>query len=143
DLNNKSLVAVKIIDIEESDTLNPKLADTYREILNEINALKLLSNSGAKNINHVIDALPVGQSMWMITEYCAGGSVSTLMQPTAPGGLQEKWIIPIVREVAEAIFWVHRQGIIHRDIKCANILVTESGGVQLCDFGVAGVIETK
>lgn len=140
---NSQLVAVKIIDIEESDTINPKLADTYGEFLKEVNALKLLSNSGARNINHVIDALPVGQSMWMITEYCAGGSVATLMKPTAPGGLQERWVIPILREVAEAIFWVHKQGIIHRDIKCANILVHEAGGVQLCDFGVAGVIETK
>ncbi|OAA42593.1 Protein kinase-like domain protein [Metarhizium rileyi] len=137
------LVAVKIIDIEESDTVNPKLADTYSDLLKEINALKLLSGSGARNINHVIEALPVGQSMWMITEYCAGGSVATLMRPTAPGGLQEKWIIPILREVAEALRWVHGQGIIHRDIKCANVLVTEVGDVQLCDFGVAGVIETK
>lgn len=137
------LVAVKIIDIEESDTLNPKLADTYSDLIKEINALQLLSDSGAKNINHVIEALPVGQSMWMVTEYCAGGSVATLMRPTAPGGLLEKWIIPIVREVAEAIHWVHGQGIIHRDLKCANVLVTETGDVQLCDFGVAGVIETK
>ncbi|GJN68567.1 serine/threonine-protein kinase nak1 [Purpureocillium lilacinum] len=137
------LVAVKIIDIEESDTANPKLTDTYGDLLKEINALKLLSDSGAKNVNQVIEALPVGHSMWMITEYCAGGSVATLMRPTAPGGLQEKWIIPILREVAEAMYWVHRQGIIHRDLKCANVLVTEVGDVQLCDFGVAGVIETK
>jgi len=143
DLNSKSVVAVKIIDIEESDTLNPKLADTYSEFLKEINALKLLSDSGARNINLILDVLPVGQTMWMVTEYCAGGSVATLMRPTAPGGLQEKWIIPILREVAEAIFWVHKEGIIHRDIKCANVLVTEPGLVQLCDFGVAGVIETK
>lgn len=143
DIKNSRVVAVKMIDIEEADTLNPTLVDTYTEIMNEINALKLLSEGGAKNINQVFEALPVQQSMWIITEYCAGGSVSTLMQPTAPHGLQEKWIIPILREVAEAIFWVHRQGIIHRDIKCANVLITEAGGVQLCDFGVAGIIENK
>lgn len=143
DLKSSRAVAVKIIDIEESDTLNPKLADTYSEFLKEINALKLLSAANAPNINHVLDVLPVGQSMWMVTEYCAGGSVSTLMRPTAPGGLQEKWIIPILREVALAIFWVHKHGVIHRDIKCANVLVTEDGRVQLCDFGVAGIIETK
>jgi len=39
---------------------------------------------------------------------------STLMKPR--GRLPEQWIIPILREVAEAIFWVHKQGIIHRDI---------------------------
>lgn len=142
-LKSKQLVAVKIIDIEESDTLDPKLSDTYSDLLKEISALQLLADSGAKNVNHVIEALPVGQSMWMITEYCAGGSVATLMKPTAPGGLQDKWIIPILREVAEGLHWVHGAGIIHRDIKCANVLVTETGNVQLCDFGVAGVIETK
>ncbi|KAI1335615.1 putative serine/threonine protein kinase [Xylariaceae sp. FL0016] len=137
------VVAVKIIDVDEGDTANPKFGDTYAEFMKEINALRLLSESGAQNINTVIEALPVGQSMWMVTEYCAGGSVATLMKPTAPGGLQEKWIIPILREVAVAIYWVHKNGIIHRDIKCANVLITEVGGVQLCDFGVAGVVETK
>lgn len=137
------LVAIKIIDIDQSDTVNPKFADTYSDLLKEIKALKLLSRGGAKNINLVIEAIQVGQSMWVVTEYCAGGSVSTLMRPTAPGGLQEKWIIPILREVAVALRWVHGEGIIHRDLKGANILVTEDGRVQLCDFGVAGVVETK
>ncbi|KAI1813006.1 putative serine/threonine protein kinase [Poronia punctata] len=143
DVKTSNIVAVKIIDVDESDTLNPKQQDTYSEFLKEINALRLLSESGAKNVNTVIEALPVGQAMWMVTEYCAGGSVATLMKPTAPGGLQEKWIIPILREVAVAIHWVHKQGIIHRDIKCANVLITEEGGVQLCDFGVAAMVETK
>ncbi|CAJ2501232.1 Uu.00g040850.m01.CDS01 [Anthostomella pinea] len=143
DLKTSNVVSVKIIDVDEQDTLNPKLQDTYSEFLKEINALRLLSEGGAENINTVIEALPVGQSMWMVTEYCAGGSVATLMKPTAPGGLQEKWIIPILREVALAIHWVHKQGIIHRDIKCANVLITEVGAVQLCDFGVAGMMETK
>jgi serine/threonine protein kinase len=103
----------------------------------------MLSESGARNINHVIEAFPVAQSMWVVTEYCAGGSVSTLMRPTAPAGLQEKWIVPILREVAEALYCVHRQGIIHRDVKGGNVLITEEGKVQLCDFGVAGIIDTK
>jgi len=134
-------VAVKIISIEEGDFLNPKRADTFSDILKEVNTLKLLGTSGAKNVNVVLDAVLFGQTMWMVTEYCAGGSVATLMRPT--GGLPEKWIIPILREVAVAIYWVHKHGIIHRDIKCANVLVMADGQVQLCDFGVAGIIETK
>ena len=127
-------MAVKIIDIDESDTANPRDADTYSEFLKEIAALKVLSEGRARNINHIIDALPVGQTMWMVTEYCGGGSVATLvgvlrldisvpglikwqMRPR-PGGLEEKWIIPILREVVEALGWVHRAGIIHRDVKC-------------------------
>lgn len=135
------LVAVKIISIDEGDSLAPGAADTFKDILKEVNTLKKLGDSGAKNINTVIETLLVGPAMWIVTEYCGGGSVSTLMRPS--GGLPEKWIIPILREVAEALYWVHKEGIIHRDIKCANVLVTEKGGVQLCDFGVAGIIETK
>jgi serine/threonine protein kinase len=92
-----------------------------------VKTLKLLRYSGAKNINNIVDALLVGYSIWMITEYCAGGSVTSLIRPT--GGLAERWIIPILREVAEALYWVYRKGVIHRDIKCANVLVTESGAV--------------
>ncbi|PMD46103.1 kinase-like protein [Hyaloscypha variabilis F] len=143
DTTTAGIVAVKIIDIDQSDTVSPRNADSFNEFLKEITALKTLSENRARNINHVIEALLVGQTMWMITEYCGGGSVATLMKPTSPGGLQEKWIIPILREVAEAVKWVHQAGIIHRDIKCANVLITEQGGVQLCDFGVAGTIETK
>jgi serine/threonine protein kinase len=73
------VVAVKIIDIDESDTLNPRLADSYSEFLKEVNALKLLSETNARNINHVIEALPVGPAMWMITEFCGGGSIATLV----------------------------------------------------------------
>lgn len=65
------------------------------------------------------------------------------MKPTAPNGLGENWVIPIVREVAEAIMWVHKVGLIHRDIKAANVLITEQGSLQLCDFGVAGIAEGK
>lgn len=79
DINTTKIVAVKIIDIDESDTLNPRLADTYSEFMKEVNALKILSESKAKNINHVIEALPVGTAMWMITEYCGGGSIATLV----------------------------------------------------------------
>ncbi|KAG7402605.1 Serine/threonine-protein kinase nak1 [Fusarium oxysporum f. sp. rapae] len=134
------LVAVKIINIDNGDALDPS-ADTFGDILKEVETLKLLGSSGAKNINTVVDVLLVRHTIWMVTEYCAGGSVSTLMKPR--GYLPEQWIIPILREVAEAIHWVHGQGIIHRDIKCANVLITEAGGVQLCDFGVAGIVETK
>lgn len=73
------VVAVKTIDIDESDTLNPREANAYVDFLKEVNALTALSEIKARNINHVIEALPVGKSMWMITEYCAGGSVSTLV----------------------------------------------------------------
>ena len=77
------LVAIKIIDIDEGDKQNPRLADTFSDIMKEIGALKVLSETKAKNINLVLDAIAVGKSMWMITEYCAGGSISTLVSCAA------------------------------------------------------------
>lgn len=133
------LVAIKVINIEIGDA--EAGANTFGDILKEIETLKLLGNTGAKNINTVVDAILIGHRVWMITEYCAGGSVSTLMRPR--GCLPEQWVVPILREVAEAIFWTHKQGVIHRDIKCANVLINEDGGVQLCDFGVAAIVTTK
>ncbi|KAK8109715.1 STE/STE20/YSK protein kinase [Apiospora kogelbergensis] len=153
-----AVVAIKMVDIEAGDSENPGAADTLGDIQKEISTLKLLRDVGAVNVNLVIDAFMVEQSMWIVTDYCAGGSVATLMKPfqqastyaavTAGKGnsgprLEEKWIIPILREVAEAVRWIHAHGVIHRDIKCANIFVTQDGGVQLGDFGVAAMVQTK
>jgi serine/threonine protein kinase len=130
----RKLVAIKIISIDEGDSLSPGAADTFSDILKEVNTLKRLGNSGAENINTILDTLLNGSTIWIITDYCAGGSVATLMRPTGRG-LPEMWIVPILREVAKALSWVHREGIIHR--------ITEVGAVQLCDFGVAGIIENR
>lgn len=82
-VETQDLVAIKIIDIDEGDKQNPRMADTFADIMKEIGALKILSEHKAKNINLVLDAIPVGHSMWMITEYCAGGSISTLVSCAA------------------------------------------------------------
>jgi serine/threonine protein kinase len=79
DTTTATIVAVKIIDLDESDTVNPRRADSYSESMKEIGALKLLSENKARNINHIIDSLLVDQTMWMVTEYCGGGSVATLV----------------------------------------------------------------
>ncbi|KAK4202322.1 kinase-like domain-containing protein [Triangularia verruculosa] len=149
--SGNKLVAIKIINIDHadlslshsSDHRHPGKGDggTFAEILKEVNTVKKLSEKGAKNINSILDTLLIGHQMWLVTEYCAGGSVSTLTRPT--GRLPERYIKPILREVAEALFWVHSHGVIHRDVKCANVLVSEEGRVQLCDFGVAGLVKGR
>lgn len=73
------VVAIKIIDVEEGDSSGGKGADTYSDFMKEVGALKMLSETKARNINLVIDAFPMGPWMWMITEYCGGGSVATLV----------------------------------------------------------------
>lgn len=57
--------------------------------------------------------------------------------------LEEKFIIPIARELAKGLRSIHDAGIIHRDVKAANVLIHEEGRLQICDFGVAGILQSK
>ncbi|GLT72154.1 hypothetical protein SLA2020_441100 [Shorea laevis] len=69
--------------------------------------------------------------LWIIMEYMAGGSVADLLQSGPP--LDEISIACILRDLLHAIEYLHNEGKIHRDIKAANILLTENG----CRFGVS------
>ena len=57
--------------------------------------------------------------------------------------LEEKYILPIARELAIGLKAIHDAGVIHRDIKAANVMIHEKGMVQIIDFGVAGVLQTS
>ncbi|KAI9811370.1 MAG: hypothetical protein M1827_005530 [Pycnora praestabilis] len=145
DLLSHKIVAVKIINVDQSDyQLNPREAnETIKDFINEITVLQQLKDSNAKNVNVIYETFPVHSQLWIVSEYCPGGSLHTLMRAGLQPGLDEKYIIPIARELAEALKSVHDAGIIHRDVKAANVLVSEDGRLQLCDFGVSGVLQTK
>ncbi|XP_038897628.1 germinal center kinase 1 isoform X3 [Benincasa hispida] len=68
-------------------------------------------------------------------EYMAGGSVADLLQSGPP--LDEMSIACILRDLLHAIDYLHTEGKIHRDIKAANILLSENGDVKVADFGVS------
>ncbi len=60
-LGSRQAVAVKVINIDQGDDLCPGMSDTFSDILKEVNTLKRLADSGAKNVNTVVDTLLVGQ----------------------------------------------------------------------------------
>ena len=69
-------------------------------------------------------------------EHCGGGSVRDVL--TASGApLSESQIAFLCGESLKGLVYLHSINKVHRDIKCSNILLTESGGVKLADFGVA------
>lgn len=73
-------------------------------------------------------------------EYVPGGDLRTLLK-NHPGGLTPEEAIRIAREAARALGHAHGEGVLHRDIKAANILLTSSGRVKLSDFGIAALTE--
>ncbi|KAL6702940.1 hypothetical protein ACN47E_000782 [Coniothyrium glycines] len=146
--NSGGLVAIKIIEIDKVD-YEEMTTKNLQDTLKEIDILQQLRDSKARPyVNIIEEARPVGSELWIVSEYASGGSVNTLMKPTAmlkdPGpGLPEKFIIPIARELATGLKYIHEAGVLHRDLKSNNVLILEDGRVQLCDFGVSNTLEPE
>ncbi|KAL9110287.1 MAG: hypothetical protein Q9227_005194 [Pyrenula ochraceoflavens] len=141
---NKEIVAVKVIDIDDADfrAFGEAKEEQIKDFQKEIKILREADESGAPNLNRIIDAFSVHSQLWLICEYCPGGSVKTLMRATN-NRLGERYIAIVARELAKALQALHKAGIMHRDVKAANVLIHEEGQLQLCDFGVATVFDPK
>jgi serine/threonine-protein kinase len=82
---------------------------------------------------------------WISMAYVAGTDVGRLVRETYPGGMPLDEVVSIITAVASALDYAHHRGLLHRDVKPANILLTEADGqtrrVFLADFGIARRID--
>jgi mitogen-activated protein kinase kinase kinase len=72
-------------------------------------------------------------------EYVPGGSVAALLRNY--GAFEEPLVRNFVRQILEGLHYVHERGIVHRDIKGANVLVDNKGGIKISDFGISKKLE--
>ncbi|RHZ54096.1 uncharacterized protein CDV56_105079 [Aspergillus thermomutatus] len=113
-----------------------KLADLPKSELRVIMLeIDLLKNLDHPNIVKYHGFVKSAETLNIILEYCENGSLHSISKNF--GRFPENLVGLYMSQVLHGLLYLHEQGVIHRDIKGANILTTKEGLVKLADFGVA------
>jgi len=122
---------IKIIKKKKKDRDNGG-NDTQSSLMAEINLLKVLSHH---NIVRYYDHIPTSSHSYIVMEFIENGSLEKIIK--RHGLLPESLVNVYISQVLNGLEYLHRQGVIHRDIKAANLLISTDGSIKLADFGVA------
>ncbi|XP_075169558.1 MAP4K3-like protein hppy isoform X6 [Haematobia irritans] len=126
-IQSNELAAIKVIKLEPTDDIQI----IQQEII-------MMRDCRHPNIIAYYGSYLRRDKLWICMEYCGGGSLQDIYQVTGP--LSEQQIAYMSRETLKGLEYLHSMGKMHRDIKGANILLTEYGDVKLADFGVSAQI---
>ncbi|XP_001361138.3 mitogen-activated protein kinase kinase kinase kinase 5 isoform X3 [Drosophila persimilis] len=126
-IQSNELAAIKVIKLEPSDDIQI----IQQEII-------MMRDCRHPNIIAYYGSYLRRDKLWICMEFCGGGSLQDIYQVTGP--LSENQIAYMCRETLKGLEYLHSMGKMHRDIKGANILLTEYGDVKLADFGVSAQI---
>ncbi len=109
------------------------LFDKFKEKL--IKEAKILSEVHHPHIVNVLEVFEENDTAYIAMEYISGCSLKYMMD--REGILPEPKVLRYVRQIGEALQFVHEKNILHLDIKPSNILIDSSGKARLIDFGVS------
>lgn len=107
------------------------------EELQDLNVeIDILSTCRHRNIVELIESYYYDSKLWMLIEFCEGGAVDGIMNELEKP-LTEPQIRYICHEICQGLSFLHKNRVIHRDLKAGNVLLTLSGDVKIADFGVS------
>ena len=112
-------------------TIRGKSAKELSNLRQEIEILKKLRH---KNIILLLEWFETKKEICLVTEYAQGELFEILDEDKK---MSEKQVRRIAIQIAQSLFYLHKNRIIHRDMKPQNILVGSDGVIKVCDFGFA------
>jgi hypothetical protein len=121
-------VAIKRLHADSSEETGPRFR---RE-------MRVAASLSHPNVVKVYDAVKTDGAVLLIMEYVEG---ETLAARIGDGPLEPGEALPILRALADAVDYLHAEGVIHRDIKPANVLCDAGGRVKLTDLGIASAAQ--
>jgi len=132
DSNLSRPVALKI--------LSPRFAEDPSRVRRFTNEAKTIATLSHPNIAHVYDLGEWDGALFIAMEYVEGQTLASRM---ASGACSIKEILAIGIQIADALAEAHEKGVVHRDVKPANVMLTERGFVKVLDFGLAKVLREE
>uniref|UniRef100_A0AAY4B0Y2 Tyrosine-protein kinase n=1 Tax=Denticeps clupeoides TaxID=299321 RepID=A0AAY4B0Y2_9TELE len=127
---NHQKVAIKTL---KAGTMEPEA------FLQEANLMKKLQHERLVRLHAVVTEEPI----FIITEYMANGSLLDFLKTEDGKRLKLPKLIDMSAQIAEGMAYIERKNYIHRDLRAANILVSETLLCKIADFGLARIIESE
>nr|XP_027114605.1 mitogen-activated protein kinase kinase kinase ANP1-like isoform X2 [Coffea arabica] len=131
-LDSGELLAVKQVLIPANSASKEKAQVYVQELEEEV---KLLKNLSHPNIVRYLGTVREEETLNILLEFVPGGSISSLLGKF--GSFPESVIRMYTKQLLLGLDYLHKNGIMHRDIKGANILVDNKGCIKLADFGAS------
>ncbi|GMI65346.1 MAP KINASE KINASE KINASE 1, NPK1-related protein kinase 1 [Hibiscus trionum] len=131
-LDSGELLAVKEVLIAANNASKEKTQAHIRELEEEV---KLLKNLSHPNIVRYLGTVREEETLNILLEFVPGGSISSLLGKFGP--FPEAVIRNYTKQLLLGLEYLHNNGIMHRDVKGANILVDNKGNIKLADFGAS------